>query len=65
MTLIARILGLSFLCSVLAGWLGLALFREYADHIVPAILFGLAGAIVGAVAGAAREVVNGRNASSV
>ena len=56
MKTIARILCLSFFCSVVAGWLGIAIFQEYADHLVPAVLFGASGGIVGAVAGAACEI---------
>ena len=57
MKTIARILCLSLFCSALAGWLGIAIFREYADYLVPAILFGVTGGLVGAVSGATREIV--------
>ena len=57
MKTIARILCLSVLCSAVAGWLGIALFREYADYLVPAVVFALGGAIVGAISGAAHEIV--------
>lgn len=60
MKTIARILCLSLFCSAIAGWIGIAMFREYADHLVPAILFAVAGSFVGAVSGAAHEIVRCR-----
>jgi hypothetical protein len=55
---IARILGLSLLTSGLGAGLGLALFRgPYSDYIVPTLFLACVGGIIGAVAGAAQEIV--------
>jgi hypothetical protein len=57
MALIARILGVSLLVAALGAGLGFALFAPNPDY--PGICFILAcvGAIIGAVAGTARETV--------
>jgi hypothetical protein len=57
MTLIARIIGLSLLTSGLGVALGLAFFRQYSDFIIPTLCLGCVGVIVGAIAGATREIV--------
>ena len=64
MALIARILGVSLLTSALVAGLGLALTQvslrhsctHYRRYIIPAFL-ACVGGIIGAVAGAAREIV--------
>jgi hypothetical protein len=66
MALVARILGVSLLTSALVAGLGLALlrsvFRDYtpttADYIIPGFFLACVGGVIGAVAGAAREVVS-------
>ena len=61
MALVARILGVSFLIGALAALVGLVLFRgPYSEFIVPTMFLACVGAIIGAIAGAAREIV-GRN----
>jgi hypothetical protein len=57
MALIARILGVSLLVAALGAGLGFALFAPNPDY--PGICFLLAGlgAIIGALAGTAREAV--------
>jgi hypothetical protein len=61
MALIARILGVSLVTGAVGALLGLFLFRgPYSDYIVPTIFLACVGAIIGAIAGAAREIV-GRN----
>ena len=57
MALIARIIGLCLLTGGLGAGLGLAFFRQYSDYIIPTLLLACAGGIIGAVAGAAREIV--------
>jgi hypothetical protein len=66
MALIARILGLSLLAAGLGAWLGQVLFSRYGDYGLPAFCLACIGAIVGAIAGAAREIVvaQGRKLSS-
>ena len=57
----ARIIGLSLLTAGLGAGLGFALFgfgqQPYSDYIIPTFLLACVGAIIGAVAGAAREIV--------
>jgi hypothetical protein len=59
MALIARILGSSLLTSGLGAGLGLVLFGQYpySDYIIPTFFLACVGGIIGAVAGAAREIV--------
>lgn len=57
MALIARILGLSLLTAALGAGLGFVLFGEKSDASGVALLLGCVGAMIGAVAGAAREIV--------
>ena len=57
MMIIARIVGLSLLAAGLAAWLGFALFGRYDDWTGISLVLGCVGGIVGAVAGAAREIV--------
>jgi hypothetical protein len=56
MGVVARIFGLSVLAGALGAMLGATLFHEMSDHAIPVFLLGCVGAIVGAVAGAAREI---------
>lgn len=56
MTRIARIIGLSLLTGGLGLTLGFAFFRQYSDWSIPALGLACASAIIGAVAGAAREI---------
>jgi hypothetical protein len=59
MALIARVIGWSLLASGLGAGVGLALFGRYpySDYIIPTLFLGCVGGIIGAVAGAAREIV--------
>ena len=59
MASIARILGLSLLTSGLGAGLGLVFFgqHQYSDAIIPIFLLACVGGIIGAVAGAAGEIV--------
>jgi hypothetical protein len=65
MTLIARILGVSLLTSALVAGLGLALLTPFAppdmsssQYIFPGFFLACVGGVIGAVAGAAREIVS-------
>src|SRR3954470_22098587 len=60
MMLIVRIIGLSLLTGGLAAVLGNIMFKQYGDPIIPAVCLACVGAIIGAVAGAAREIVAGQ-----
>ena len=60
MALIARIIGVSLLTGGLGAGLGIALFRQYPDYTIPTLLLGCVGGIIGAVAGAAREISAGK-----
>ena len=64
MALIARILGVSLLTSALVAGLGLALLKSAShpampssDYIIPVFFLACVGGVIGAVAGAAREIV--------
>ena len=59
MASIARIMGVSLVTSGLGAGLGLVLFGQYSysDYIIPTLFLGCIGGIIGAVAGAAREIV--------
>jgi hypothetical protein len=64
MALIARILGVSLLTSALVAELGLALLESVSHHampsseyIIPVLFLACVGGVIGAVAGAAREIV--------
>ena len=59
MALTARIIGSSLLTAGLGAGLGLALLGQspYSDYIIPTLLLACVGAIIGAIAGAAREIV--------
>ena len=60
MALIARIIGLSLLTAGLGAGLGFAFFGQSRDWIGISLLLACAGGIIGAIAGAAREVVTAR-----
>ena len=63
MALIARIIGLSLLTGGLGAGLGIAFFGgsgRYEDFIIPVFLLACVGAIIGAIAGAAREIATGK-----
>jgi hypothetical protein len=59
MALVARILGWSLLTSGLGAGLGLVFFGNYpySDSIIPTFFLACVGGIIGAVAGAACEIV--------
>jgi hypothetical protein len=59
MAMIARIIGVSLLTGGLGAGLGLVFFGQYSysDYIVPTFFLACVGGIIGAVAGAAREIV--------
>lgn len=54
---VARVIGLSLLTSGLGAGLAYALFGRDREWILAALLFACVGAIIGAVAGATREIV--------
>lgn len=60
MAVIARVLGVSLLIAVLVGGLGLAVFRPRDQTWDVVVLFFVTcvGGVVGAIAGAAREIVS-------
>ena len=55
MAMIARIIGLSLLTAGLGAGLGFAFFGSYSDWTGISLLLACVGAIVGALAGTARE----------
>ena len=57
MALIARIIGLSLLIAGLGAGLGIVFFGKYPDGSGISLLLACVGAIVGALAGTARETV--------
>jgi hypothetical protein len=59
MASLARILGTSLLTSGLGAGLGMVLFGQYpySDSIILSLFLACVGGIIGAVAGAAREIV--------
>jgi len=57
MALIARIIGLSLIMSGLGAGLGLAFFGRSPDWSGVSLLLACAGGIIGAITGAAREIV--------
>lgn len=65
MALIARILGVSLLTSALVAGLGLVLLRSAShraipssEYILPGLFLACVGGVIGAVAGAAQELVS-------
>ncbi len=58
MALVARILGVSMVTSALGAGLGLVLLGRapFNEYIIPCILLGSVGGIIGAIAGTAREI---------
>jgi hypothetical protein len=57
MAVVARIIGCSLLTAALGALLGCALFGHHTGYGLPTFLLACVGAIVGAVAGAAGEIV--------
>jgi hypothetical protein len=57
MALIARIIGVSLLTAGLGAGLGFALFGKGSDGPGISLLLACVGAIIGAIAGTARETV--------
>ncbi len=71
MALIARILGVSLLTSALVAGLGLALLKSAShpatpssEYIIPVLFLACVGGVIGAVAGAAREIVPAQRKAS-
>ncbi len=60
---VARIIGLSLLTGGLVAGVGLAFLGQSSDAPGMAFVLGCVGAVVGAIAGTAREVVAGRSSS--
>ena len=72
MALIARILGVSLFTSALVAGLGLALLTPFArpdmpssEYIIPVFFLAPVGGVIGAVAGAAREIVSAQRRQKV
>lgn len=61
MAVIARILGLSLLTAGLGIGLGYAFFGHYHDWSFAGFILACVSGIVGAIAGAAREIVTNRH----
>lgn len=60
MALIARIISVALLTAGLGAGLGHAFFGQYDDWKGISLLLACVGGIIGAVAGAAREIVTAR-----
>lgn len=60
MLVIARIIGLSLLTAGLGVCLGYALFKQAPDWIGLSFILACVGGIIGAIAGAAHEIVTAR-----
>jgi hypothetical protein len=65
MALVARILGVSLLTSALVAGLGLTLLKSASqpampssEYIIPVFFLACVGGFIGAIAGAAREIVS-------
>jgi hypothetical protein len=56
MALIARIIGLSLLTAALGVALARVFFSAYSDQAIASLVLGCTGGLIGAVAGAAREL---------
>lgn len=59
MGMIARIIGVSLLTGVLGAGLGFALFGKNSDGSGISLVVACVGAVLGALAGSARETVTG------
>ena len=71
MALIVRVLGVSLVTSALVAALGCALLSLASGYappssafIIPALFFACVGGVIGAVAGAAREIVDAQRPKS-
>jgi len=53
---ITRVLGTSLLTGWLVGGVTCVLFQQHPDYLVPTLILACVGAVIGAVAGAAREI---------
>jgi hypothetical protein len=51
----ARVIGVSLLTGVLVAGFTIKVYGQYSDYVLP-MFFGFIGGIIGAVAGAAREI---------
>ena len=58
MALVARILGLSMVTAGLGALLAFVLYGQYSDWTGVALFLGCVGAIIGTIAGAAREIAS-------
>ena len=59
MAVFARVIGSSAITGALGAGIGIAAFGSstYEDYIIPVFLLACVGAIIGAIAGATREIV--------
>ena len=61
MDVISRILGVSAVMSGAGTWLGYGLFGPtYTEWLLPGLVLGCVGGLIGAIAGAAREIIIAR-----
>ena len=65
MALIARILGVSLIASALVAGVGFLLLKSAShpampasEYVIPVVFLACVGGVIGAVAGAAREIVS-------
>ena len=54
---IARIIGVSLLSGGLGAGLGISFFKQYPDYAIPSLCLACVGVLIGAIAGAAGEIV--------
>ena len=57
MALVARVLGVTIVCAAATAALGGALFGSHSDGSGIALILGCVGGLIGAIVGAAREIV--------
>jgi hypothetical protein len=63
MDVILRVVGVSFLVGFVTAFLGYsALGEQHSDTAVVSLLLGCVGAVIGAIAAGAREIVSAKNA---
>jgi hypothetical protein len=60
MAITARIIGISLITGALGAGLGISLFGQYSDYMIPTLLLACVGGGIGAVAGAVRELLTDR-----